>query len=56
MVFRASMGMMQILHEPAAQEAAPVLRATGMSYGARRVNTPALAAVSPKREIGPWIA
>ena len=54
MVFNASMGMMHILQQPAESDAASVLTATGRSWFSSRASTPALAAVSPKRLMGPW--
>ena len=58
-VFTVSTGIRKIRNSAAAVLAATVLMPTLMSLVAsmesRRVSTPVLAAVSPKRDIGPWI-
>lgn len=52
--------MRKMRHPAAAVEAKPVLTPTGRflvaSNSLSRVSVPALAAVSPKRDIGPWIS
>ena len=53
-------GMRKIRHKAAATEAQSVFAPTGRflveSYDSIRANTPVLAAVSPNRDIGPWIS
>ena len=53
-------GMRKIRHKAAATEAQRVFAPTGRflveSYDSIKASTPVLAAVSPNRDIGPWIS
>eukprot|EP00983_Pelagomonas_calceolata_P091825 1157594-Pelagomonas_calceolata.AAC.5 len=53
MVFRASTGIRKMRKQPAASDAAMVLKAGGMSASSSKASVPVLAAVSPKRLRGP---
>lgn len=59
-VLSASTGMRKMRKAPAAAEAQAVLTGMGRlrvdSDSSSSVSTPALAAVSPKRLMGPWIS